>query len=271
MSEEAAQPADEGQGADSQGNDLYSGFLEGIPEEIHEQVIPALKAQDASFTKRFQSLSERTKPFEELGVFDRDPEVVGGFLGLASAIEAAAGGDEEAGGAVREWWDQLGEQMGFYESGESEGDESDDEFDPFDRDQIASLLQQEIQNQIGPVQEFIEHQTQEQAVYEAEQAIEQRISELKSENPDLSDEVIEEILGLAEMFVDESDDPIGEGFKKYQALVSKGESQLFANKQQQPGVPESSGPANTAPPMVTSENVQQMARERLSKQRELIG
>jgi hypothetical protein len=75
MSDEATQPAEvEGQGAETQeGNDLYSAFLDGISPEMHDTVIPALKAQDASFTKRFQSLSEKTKPFEELGVFDMDP------------------------------------------------------------------------------------------------------------------------------------------------------------------------------------------------------
>lgn len=281
MSEEVAQPEApaEGQGTDSPaGNELYSAFLEGISPEMHDAVIPALKAQDASFTKRFQALSEKTKPFEELGVFDMDPEQVGSYLGLANALEAAQSGDEDAIGAVQEWWDQVGEALGFYdlkdkESGESEVD--DEDFDPFDKSQLSKMLQEQIQEQVGPLAEFIQNQQQTQAEREAlaqaEAQIEEQIAGLKSENPDLTDEVIEEVLELAEMFVDETDNPVAAGFEKYKSLLSKGESQLFQKKAAQPGTPEGSGPADTAPPQVTSQNVAQIARERLDREKQLLG
>jgi hypothetical protein len=280
MSDEATQPAEvEGQGAETQeGNDLYSAFLDGISPEMHDTVIPALKAQDASFTKRFQSLSEKTKPFEELGVFDMDPEQVGGYLGLANALEAAAEGDEQAQESVHEWWDQVGEQLGFYEAGQGEedsGDMSDEDFDPFDKNQLTSLLQNQVQEMVGPIAEYVQQQaaTQQEteALAAAEAQIDESISALKAENPDLSDEVIGEVLELAEMFIDSSDDPIAAGFEKYKSLVSKGESQLFDKKRQQPGLPEGSGPAATTPEPITSNNVAQIARERLEKEKQLLG
>lgn len=276
MSDEAAQPV-EGQGAEApQGNDLYGAFLEGVSPDIHDQVIPALKAQDAEFTKRFQSLSERTKPFEELGVFDRDPSEVGSFLQLAQAMEAAQEGDVQSQEALYEWWDGIGEQLGFYNQEsdtESEGVESDEDFDPYDRNQLSQMLQEQVAQQIGPIAEFVQQQAmtqqEQEALAAAEAEIEAQIGELRSHH-DLSDEVLGEVLELAEMFI-ESENPIGAAFEKYQSLVAKGETELFNNKVQQPGTPEGSGPAATSPDAVTSANVKDKVLERLNQQKTLIG
>ena len=278
MSEEAAQPV-EGQGADApEGNDLYTSFLDGVPNEIHDQVIPALKAQDAEFTKRFQSLSERTKPFEELGVFEREAEEVGSYLSLASALEAAQEGDEQAQAAVYEWWDSVGETLGFYETGgdgeESESEfEVDDDFDPYDRNQLSKLLADQIAEQVGPLAQFIEEQAmtqqEQEALAAAEAEVAGQIEELRSEH-DLSEEVLQEVLELAEMFV-ESDNPVRAGFEKYQSLVGKGEANLFNEKVNQPGTPEGSGPAALTPEAITSENVKEKVLERLNQQTQLTG
>lgn len=276
MSDDAAQPVG-GQGAEApQGNDLYASFLDGVPPEIHEQVIPALKAQDAEFTKRFQSLSERTKPFEDLGVFDRDPETVGSYLSLAAAMEAAQEGDAESQEALYEWWDSVGDELGFYNQGSDEASddvEIDDDFDPFNKDQLSQMLQKQVAEQIGPIAEFVQQQAQvqqeQQALEAAEAEIAGQIEELRSQN-DLSDDVMEEVLELAEMFV-ESDNPIQSAYEKYQSLVSKGESALFNDKIQQPGTPEGSGPAATSEDPVTSANVKDKVRALLDQQKTLIG
>jgi hypothetical protein len=276
MSDDAAQPV-EGQGAETpQGNDLYSSFLDGVPSEIHEQVIPALKAQDAEFTKRFQSLSERTKPFEELGLFDRDPEEVGSYLSLAAAIEAAQQGDNESQEALYEWWDNVGDELGFYGQGsgeESNDAEISDDFDPFNRDQLSEMLQQQVAEQIGPIAEFVQQQAEAQqeqeALEQAEAQVSSQIEELRSQ-VDLSDEAMDEVLELAEMFI-ESDNPIQAAYEKYQSLVAKGESALFNDKIQQPGTPEGSGPAATSEDPITSANVKDKVRALLDQQKSLIG
>jgi len=278
MSEEAAQPV-EGQGADTpEGNDLYTAFLDGVPAEIHDQVIPALKAQDAEFTKRFQSLSERTKPFDELGVFDRDIEEVGSYLNLATALEAAQSGDDQAQAAVYEWWDSIGDTLGFYETG-GVGEESDsefdvdDDFDPYDKSQLTQLLADQIAEQVGPIAQFVEHQAmtqqEQEAIAQAEAEVSGQIDELLAEH-DLSEDVLQEVLELAEMFID-SDNPVMAGFEKYQSLVGKGEANLFQEKLNQPGTPEGSGPAAMTPDAVTSENVKEKVLERLNQQKQLTG
>jgi hypothetical protein len=279
VSEEAAQPV-EGQGAEApEGNDLYTSFLDGVPTEIHDQVIPALKAQDAEFTKRFQSLSEKTKPFEEAGIFDRQAEDVASYMQLAQALEAAQSGDEQAQAAVYEWWDSVGDTMGFYEASENgdSGDESesfvDEDFDPYDRNQLSKLLADQVAEQVGPIAEFIQQQQmtqqEQQALAAAEAEVESQIEELRGQH-DLSDDVLGEVLELAEMFVD-SDNPIQAGFEKYQSLVGKGEANLFSDKVQQPNTPEGSGPAATTPEAITSANVKDKVLERLNQQKSLTG
>jgi hypothetical protein len=277
MGDEAAQSeaaqAVEDQGAENQsGNDLYSGFLDGIPEGIHDQVIPALKAQDAEFTKRFQSRAEQVKPYEELGVFDMDPENIGAYLSLDQAVNAAQEGDEGAKQAVQEWWDQMGEALGFYDSdgeeGES-GDEPDEDFDPYDPASIQKLISEQLEQSVGPIAQHIqERETQEQqqqALEAAEAAIEAQVEELKESNPNLSDDDVDEILTMAQLFTDQ-DDPIGAGFEKYKALVSKGENSVFDSKVNQPSTPEGSGPTvNNNAVEATSANVKDLVMERLNK------
>lgn len=278
MSEEAAQPV-EGQGAEAlEGNDLYAPFLEGVNPDIHDQVVAALKSQDAEFTKRFQTLSERTKPFEDLGVFDQDPDSVASYLSLAETIEAAEQGDEQAQETVYEWWDSVGEGLGFYDA-RSEGEESesegiDDDFDPFDRNQLTEMLAEQVAEQIGPIADFVEQQAmtqqEQEALAAAENELQVQIDELRGEF-DISDEDMEEVLELAEMFIETSENPIRDGFEKYRSLVGKGESSLFEQKLNQPGTPEGSGPAATTPEQVTAANVKDKVRERLEQQTQIIG
>ena len=279
MSEEAAQPV-EGQGAETpQGNDLYGAFLEGVNPDIHDDVVTALKAQDAEFTKRFQSLSEKTKPFDELGVFDRDPDSVSSYLSLADYMEAAENGEPGAQEAVYEWWDAVGETLGFYEAQGQDGEEAesedfDEDFDPYDRSQLSKLLADQVAEQIGPIADFVEQQAmtqQEQETFaQAEAEINGQIEELRAEF-DISDQDMDEVLELAEMFVETSDNPVRDGFEKYKSLVSKGENNLFQKKLDQPGVPESSGPAATTPDRITAANVKDKVRERLEQQTQLLG
>jgi hypothetical protein len=278
MSDAAAQAeapeveAAEAQGAESNGNDLYASFLDGVPEEIHDQVIVALKAQDAEFTKKFQSRSERTKPFEEMGILDQDPRAVGQYLQLDQAIAAARQGDPEAQEAVYQWWDKVGEALQFYDQDGPEGEsEIDDEFDPMDLDakSFQKAVDARVEQMVGPIAQHL--QTQQQAEYEqqaleqANEQIEQWKSEVKSANPSVfegeaGEQAMEEVLALAELFINE-ENPVAAGFAKYQSLVSKGEAGLFAQKQNQPQVPEGAGRPNTTPPMPTMKNAKDIALE----------
>lgn len=284
MSEEVAQPESvetpelEGQGAESpNGNDLYAGFLDGVSPEIHEQVIPALKAQDAEFTKRFQSLSEKTKPFDEIGVFDNDPQTVSSYLSLAQAVNSAQEGDAESQEAVYEWWDQVGEQLGFYEQDtdtENEGEvggETDfpEDFDPYDANQFNTLLESKVQETIAPLLNALQETQQEQELQEAMAVLDSQVQAVQEQNG-LTTEVMDEVLELAGMFPD-SDNPIEAGYEKYKSLIAKGEGSLFQKKIEQPETPEGSGPANTAPEKITSANVREIFRQRLDQEKQITG
>jgi hypothetical protein len=265
--------AAEAQGAESTGSELYSAFLEGVPEEIHDQVIGALKAQDAEFTKKFQSRSERVKPFEELGILDQDPQAVGQYLQLDQAIAAARQGDEQAQEAVYQWWDKVGEALEFYESGEGggEGEDVSEELDPLEMDAktFQEAVQRQVEQQVGPIAQHLQAQqqaeAQQQALAEANDQIDGWISEIKSANPSVfegeaGEQALEEVLTLSELYIGE-DNPVAAGFAKYQSLVSKGEAGLFAQKQQQPQVPEGAGKPNTAPAIPTMKNARDVALE----------
>lgn len=264
--------AAEAQGAESTGNDLYSPFLEGVPEEIHDQVIVALKAQDAEFTKRFQSRSERVKPFEEMGILDQDPQAVGQYLQLDQAIQAARQGNAEAQEAVYQWWDKVGEALEFYDTGDSDQEgQEDDEFDPLDLDakSFQEAVQRQVEQIVSPIAEHLQSkeaaEAQQQALEAANEQIDTWISEIKSANPSVfegeaGEQALEEVLTLAELFIDQ-ENPVQAGFEKYQSLVSKGEAGLFAQKQQQPLVPEGGGRPDTTPPVPTMKNAKEIALE----------
>jgi hypothetical protein len=276
---EAVEPA-EGQGAENQseGSGLYDSFLDGIPDGIHDQVIPALKAQDAEFTKKFQARSEQMKPFEELGVFDAEPENIGAYMNLDQMVVAAQQGDEQAMEQVQEWWDGMGEALGFYDADEGEesegGKETPEDFDPYDPASIDKLVAERLEQTVGPLAEHMQQREQSEneqaALAEAEDAIEAQVAQLQEANPKLSEDDVSEILTMAELFV-ETDNPIQAGFEKYQSLVGKGENSLFDSKVNQPATPEGSGPAhNSGAVTATSANVKDLVAERL-KQAESIG
>jgi hypothetical protein len=279
MSEAAAQPeapeveAAEGQGAESsEGNDLYASFLDGVPEEIHDQVIPALKAQDAEFTKKFQSRSERVKPFEEKGILDSDPEQLGQYLQLDQAMAAAQQGDAEAAEAVYQWWDKVGEALNFYDAGKGDDSseaETDEEFDVLDMDakSFQDAVRKQVEQAVGPIAQQLQTREQQEAKAREEQQINETvdgwISEVKSANPQVfegegGEEVMEQVLELAGLFTD-SENPVQAGFERYQSLVSKGEAGLFAKKAQQPNVPEGAGRPDTTPPVPTMKNARDLA------------
>lgn len=262
----------EGQGTD-ESSGLYSDYLSDIPSEFHDKVIDGFKAKDADFTRRFTAKSDQWKPYEELGVHEVEPEQLGGWLNLNKALEAAQGGDEQASENVYSWWEQLGEELGFYAEGEApEANESDEEFDPFDPknidERVDRLVQQRLQEQVGPLQERISRQDEAQIAQQADQVVSDLTDSLKSDNPGLSDADVDDIMELALPYVEGAESPeaaIQQGFEKFKSLVSRGESDLFAKKLEQPTVPEGAGTPNTAPTTPTLANVKELAMDMARK------
>jgi len=263
-----APEAVEGQGTD-ESSGLYDEYLSDIPSEFHDKVIDGFKAKDADFTRRFTAKSDQWKPYEELGVHEVDPDQLGGWLNLNNALERASEGDEQASENVYSWWEQLGEQLGFYADGENpEGGEAE-EFDPFDPNNIKSLVSQEIQQAVSPLMENLSKQEEAQIEAQANEMVGELTDSLKSENPGLTDNDVDDILELALPHIDEAESPeaaIQAGFEKFKSLVSRGENDLFTQKLQQPSVPEGAGTPNTAPDKPTLSNVKNLALEMAKSQ-----
>ena len=278
MAEEGAQPAEnDSPGQDpqdsEQGNDLYSPFLDGVDPALHDQVLPALKAQNAEFTKSFQKRSEQYGLYEEAGILDMEPEAVSNMVALSEVLNAASQGDEDAIGQAQDWWEAVGETLGFYgEEGEEGGGEDaglPEDFDPYDPNQQRQITMQVVQEALKPFAEHMmsreEQEAEAAAIQEAEQALEASISQIQKDNPDLSDEDMTEILKLAQLHAETSDDPIKDGFEQYRSYIGKGEGALFQAKQNQPAPAQGSGLNGSVPEKVTSANVAEIARQRLEQ------
>lgn len=266
MDSESAQP-DTGQDAQTSENGLYSPFLTDVPDDLHGQVIPALKAQNAEFTRKFQERAEKYGPFDETGVFDLDPENVTNLVALSDLLSAAEDGDEQAVGAVREWLDSVGENLGIYDNDDDDDVSVDEDFDPYDPTQIQRLVANAVKEQVAPIgQQISERERQQaeaQAVQQAEQAIEQSLAQIQEANPDLTDDDVGQIIQLAQLHAESSDNPIQAGFEQFKQLVSRGETNLFQSKQKQPSPAQGAGTNPVVPDKITSDNVAEIARQRL--------
>ena len=220
---EAVEPveAEDGQGTD-ESSGLYDDYLSDIPDEFHEKVIDGFKAKDADFTRRFTAVSDKWKPYDELGVGDTDPEQLGGWLNLDKALEAAQGGDEQANENVYSWWEQLGEQLGYYngEEGKEESSEDEEDFDPFDPSNIEKMISEQVEKAVNPLQEAQTQQEQAQKEAEADQAVSEVTDKLKSDNPGLTDSDIDDILELSIPHMEGAESPeaaVAAGFEKFKS------------------------------------------------------
>lgn len=259
---EGAQPG-QGAPAESQNNGLYADVLDGIPNEYHESLTERLKGMDAKATQRFQQLSERSKPFEEAGVFDADPEELSSWLNLSGALEDAANGDEKAKEAVQEWVSGLSEQLGFGQEDPSSAEDGD--LLDLTPGKLEELVAQQSAKAIEPLMERLDQQEQEKALSEARNELSEQVQKLREANPGLTDDDVDDIYGLAYIHGQDAEDPIAEGFERFKRMVSRGESNLFEQKLGQPAPAEAGGMPNTSAPVPTSENAKDLAMERLKQ------
>lgn len=256
-------PAEPGQGAPAETPGLYAEVLEGVPSEFHAPLIEKLKGMDAKATQRFQQLSEQSKPYQDAGVFDADPEDLSSWLNLSQALEAAAGGDKDASQAVSQWISDVSGQLGLEGGGTGEAEQNGDAQDLLDL--TPQKLQEMIAEGTKPLMERLDQQEQEKMLNEARQGITDEISQLRKDNPNLTDEDEKYVLALAWQFGQDEENPIQTGFEEFKKLVARGESDLFAQKVSQPAPAEAGGMPNTAAPVPTSENAKELALERLKQ------
>lgn len=165
---EAAVQPDEGQGEQAQSDAPWAQYLEGIPDEAREPVEEAFRKWDSDTTKKFQDASEYRngwKPFEELGVNQRDPEEVKWALDMLEAAKTNPHG-------VAEWYQGYAQQHGLSPA-EQKAQEEEQWVDPT----VQSAVDQRMQEQLGPMSQQLgqltEWQQQQQQAYQQQQAMAQ--------------------------------------------------------------------------------------------------
>jgi hypothetical protein len=270
--EPGAAPLDPGQGAPAEAPGLYSEVLEGVPSEYHDSLTERLKEMDGRATQKFQSHAERVKPYEEAGIFDADPESLTGWMNLSEAIQGALGdptrgiaADPEAQQAVGQWWEDLGNQLGLLDGGsEGTGQEAQDLLD-LTPDKLEDMIGNRITQATQPLLQRMEQQEQDKLAQEAKDEVSKQMADLRSKHPNLTDDDQEDIMGLAFLHGQDSEDPLSVGFERFQRMTSRGENALFESKLDQPAPLEGGGLPDTSAPVPNSDNAKDLALERLKQ------
>jgi len=253
---------------DVQGDEATSGLydLDSVPQELREHVEPHLKAITRNVDSKFREASEYRKqwePYEQLGVNNMDPQALAGLLAFAETAN-----DDEA---FAKWFEETGRDSGLFEQlGYMKADEPFTDPGEFNPEQIAEMVKDAVAEQMAPVNEQLSQQQQEQIQREAEQQVVDTWAQIEADNPDLPDDAKDAVLRFALSYIEGDEDDIGQaigdGFEEYKRIVAQGESDLFAQKSNQPGPVEGPGSADTSAPRITSfEDAKAAAKERLEK------
>lgn len=258
------------QGAETTDSGLYD--LDSVAPEIRDAVAPHLKAIEGNVTKKFQEAAESRKawePYEELGIKDLDPESLKGLLEFAQMAN-----DPEQFG---QWWQAAGNEMGLFEKF-AQGEDLDlDMEDDLSSERIAELVEKQVAEKLGPVEQTIQQQEAERETAQANEEVAKAMDSFKSENSalfegDKEGEVERMVARLAYSYSDDESlspaEMIQKGGEDYKKLIGQGEGSLFDRKANQPAPPEGAGAADTSPEKITSFNdprLKEAAKERLRK------
>ena len=155
-------PDGQGQDQDRSGSQQYSVLGEDAfndaPEELRDHLVNYVKTKvDPALTQRFQEASEfrsTWEPFSQIeGLTNIAPEDVDQLVELHYTLAAASDPDhpqnQEAVEAFQETWEQLGQQLGYFddegEEGEEESEEGDDEPEYLTREEFEQMMSERQQ------------------------------------------------------------------------------------------------------------------------------
>lgn len=254
MADDGQSPAGD-QGVDS-GDSGYAQYLDSVPPEIREQVEPLFKEFDGNVTKKFQEHAEYRKqwePYEETGIKDLDPESLKGLLEFAQMAN-----DPEQFG---QWWQNAGKEMGLFEKFAPSEDLDLDLEDDLPTEKIAELVEKQVAEKLGPVEQTIQQQGQEREAAQANEEVASAMDTFKAENKALFEgdekgEVERMVARLAYSYSDDDSlspaEMIQKGGEDYKNMIGQGAKGLFDDKLKQPKPPEGPGGADMSPEKITS-------------------
>lgn len=244
--------------AESQGGigDLYD--LSATPEELRPYMEQELRKVNANVEQKFREHADFRKQFEPFdgieGLTDVPREELEGLVQLRGLVQEAEQGKPEA---LQQWWDQVGEEMGFFDDGDpaGAGGEGGDGFEPegFEDEpppwasEMAERLEK-LEQGIGPLSEHVSSQEQIQRQQAAEQWTRGEFDKLKEEHGEFDQDVVGR---LAMSYTDENgaltDDAIVRGFEDYRKITGQAQGELVDGKASQPGPATSGGSPDTSP------------------------
>lgn len=160
-------------------NPAWNEFIEAIPEDLREQVQPAITPVLQKWDQNVQKRFEQYKPFEKYK--DVDPQVIDYSLNLFNSLNTNEG--------ALQVWEQLGKYL------ESEGllgqEEDEEEEEEVDWDSIPPALRKQIEQLQGGFSTLAEYQiAQEQARREAEEdaLLDKELKQLREKYGDYDEE-----------------------------------------------------------------------------------
>lgn len=240
------QPDGQG-GEENVASGLYD--LEAAPPEHRPFLESELKKIEGNVTKRFQEAKEfrdQWSPYAELGINDIPVERM---QELVQFNELTA--DPEA---FDNWLRYMAGERGIL-NGEGAGAETDE--DPDDDDEegfdLEGLLEERLgallDERLGPLQQGLHQQQQEQAVAQAGEQVEQELNGLAEKHSvQLDDEARQAVFALALPFAeDQPDDAMRLGFERYLQLTGNAQRALVESKVTQPQAAVEGGRPNSAP------------------------
>lgn len=236
-SEPVQPPTQEGQGAAASDNGLYPD-LSAVPESIQAQVLPLLKEFEGNVTRKFQEAADFRKqwePYQQLGLQDiqmDDLKELLEFRQIASDPEA-----------FRDWYKAVGQELAFDEQAPQQEPTPGDGLTP---DSLKELLNEALDQRLGPIEQAYQQQEQSRALQEAESFVTSKLDELQTQHGEFDRDAVCQ-LALA---YDQEADAIERGFADYQRLIGAAEKNYAEGKLAAPDTPEQGGRPNGTPPEV---------------------
>lgn len=262
----------ESQGADSQISDpsLYPN-LESVPADYRQHIDPILKELQTNVGKKFEEHANYRKqwePYEELGLNDYDPESIQALLQLGEIMS-----DQDQ---FKDWWSQVGNELGFMpedEYDEDDEDYEDDEYedsnDELSSDGIQEIINEQLQQALAPLYQDRQQQEFDQGVEQIGQELDKQMAELRDNfeaetGQELKPEIEQHIWKTALAYEEEGPQAIQKAWDEVMGIVGDAKSELFAAADNQPAKPEGPGRANTSPEPITSfDDASAVAKERI--------
>jgi hypothetical protein len=275
----------EGGAGDQQANGTPQGELfdlDSVPEELRPYVEDVLKQVQGNVTQRFQEHADFRKQWEPYSQIEGLSDVPAEDLQQLLEFHRLAQDPEQFGDWVGEWLQAYREhapeqfnaladkldQAGLFD-GEGDPDEGEE---PEGGDDLRSILNEALDQRLGPIEQFIESQQDQSEIGQIEQALVAEADEVKAQHreqfgEELDDEAVEAIGKLSHAY-DEAQGSIKSAYQDYLRLTGKAQGDLVDEKLGQPAAAVAGGQADTTPERASfiggnGANPKELARARM--------